>query len=53
MSFDNLKFGIFLAPFHTNRENPTITLQTSIVWPAMPGLLAITINLWVRLAKPS
>ncbi len=27
MSFDNLKFGIFLAPFHTNRENPTIALE--------------------------
>ena len=27
MSYDDLKFGIFLAPFHTNRENPTIALE--------------------------
>lgn len=27
MSYADLKFGIFLAPFHTNRENPTIALE--------------------------
>ena len=27
MSNNDLKFGIFLAPFHTNRENPTIALE--------------------------
>ncbi len=27
MSNDDLKFGIFLAPFHTTRENPTVALE--------------------------
>lgn len=27
MSFDDLKFGIFLAPFHPTRENPTAAIN--------------------------
>lgn len=30
MSFDDLKFGIFLAPFHTTRENPTAALERDL-----------------------
>ncbi len=30
MSFGNLKFGIFLAPFHTLKENPTIALERDL-----------------------
>ena len=30
MSANNLKFGIFLAPFHTLKENPTIALERDL-----------------------
>ena len=30
MSTDDLKFGIFLAPFHTTRENPTAALERDL-----------------------
>ena len=30
MSLDDLKFGIFLAPFHPTRENPTAALQRDL-----------------------
>jgi hypothetical protein len=29
MSIDRLDFGIFLAPFHPVRENPTLSLRHS------------------------